>query len=344
MKSLLSFGAAALALVVNGQQISVSGTQFRVNGHRIWISGANTPWQHWNDFGGNFDAAWWRSQLHALHENHVNATRVWISCNGDNPSPGILPDGSVLPPTPKFWADLDQLFQAAKAEHVYLMLAMISFDHTKKGNKNADAWQNMQRSASNRASYVSQYVVPLARRYASNPYFFAVDVGNELDWHWDNQGMKQADTVDLIARVANAVHKNSHALVCQGMGTAAKYLSAKYKGDCLSDASLGSAQPGAHVDFYNIHYYDWVRQWFSSPFEQSPEEMGIIGKPALVGEAPSKGSAGESIEANYRNAFTKGWQGFMPWTSNGVDNNGTLKDFAPGSNWFFKAHGDLVGN
>src|SRR5579862_1601554 len=241
MKPLLTGIVAVLATInATAQRISVEGDQFRANGKRIWISGSNTPWENWNDFGDKFDPAWWRAQLHALRQNHVIATRVWISCSGQNSSPGIRPDGTVTAPTPKFWADVDQLFGMAKAEHVYLMLALFSFDHTKAGNPNYQAWQNMQRAPGGRASFVSQYVVPLVKRYAANPYFFAVDVGNEIDWHWDNQGMKQADTVDLIARVANAVHQNSRALVCQGMGTAAKYLSAKYQGNCLSDTSLGS--------------------------------------------------------------------------------------------------------
>jgi len=344
MKRFLAAAAVSLfAAATFAQRISVHGTQFEENGKPIWISGANTPWQHWNDFGGNFDAGWWRDQFHSLHEKHVNATRVWISCNGDNPSPGIRPDGIVTSPTPRFWQDLDQLFATAKAERVHLMLALFSFDHTKEGNHNYKSWQAMQSTSEGRASFVSQYATPLIKRYGANPYFFAVDVGNEIDWHWDNQKMKQADTVDLIARVANAVHKNSRVLVCQGMGTAAKYLSAKYSGNCLSDASLSAHQAGAHVDFYNIHYYDWVRKWFSSPFEQSPEEMGISGKPAIVGEAPAKGSAGMSIVENYQKAFAKGWAGFMPWTSNGVDANGNLADFASGPEWFFRAHPNLLG-
>ena len=106
---------------------------------------------------------------------------------------------------------------------------------------------------------------------------------------------------------------------------------------------MSSKQPGAHVDFYNIHYYDWVRKWFSSPFETSPADMGLTGKPCIVGEMPSKGSAGQSIEANYRNAFAHGWQGVMPWTSNGVDANGTLSDMAPAARWFFGAYPQLVG-
>jgi len=343
MKAFLALALGALIFgQATAQRIRVEGTQFKIGTKQIWISGANTPWQHWNDFGGNFDSSWWREQFHELHEAHVNATRVWISCSGDNPSPGILPDGLVTPPTAKFWTDLDVLFGLAKSERIYLMTALISFDHTKKGNRNAEAWQRMQRSARNRGSFVTEYVVPLLKRYGSNPYFFAIDVGNEIDWHWDNQGMKQEDTLDLIARVANAVHQNSKVLVCQGMGTAAKYLSAKYKGNCLSYASLGSKQPWAHVDFYNIHYYDWVRQWFSSPFDQSPEEMGITGKPAIVGEAPAHGSAGMSIRANYQKAFANGWQGFMPWTSNGVDDNGSLKDMSPGPLWFYQSHRALL--
>ena len=336
--------AAILSSQTLAQRITVTGNEFQLAGKLVWISGVNTPWQHWNDFGGNFDAAWWKSHFKSLHQNHVLATRVWLSCNGDNPSPGIKPDGTVTAPTAKFWADVDELFAIAKSERVYLMTALFSFDHTKKGNRNAGAWVRMQSTANGRASFVSEYVEPLIKRYRANPFFFSIDVGNEIDWHWDNQGLKQSDTVDLVARVANAVHKHSKVLVCQGMGTAAKYLSTKYKGNCMSDASLGSKQPGAHVDFYNIHYYDWVRQWFSSPFDQSPSQMGIEGKPAIVGECPSKGSAGMSITENYQKAFKNGWQGVMPWTSNGVDDNGTLKDMVPGSAWMFSAHPSLVGH
>ncbi len=343
MKPVQALILALLASLASAQRIQVHGTEFQVNGKRIWISGTNTPWENWNDFGGKFDPAWWRGQLHALRENHVNATRVWISCNGDNPSPGIRPDGTVTAPTAAFWRDADQLFEMAREERVYLMIALISFDHTKEGNHNFQAWRSMQKSSEGRASFVSEYVTPFVKRYASNPYFFAIDVGNELDWEWDNQGMRQEDSVDLIARVANAVHKNSKALVCQGMGTAPKYLSVKYRGNCLSDASLGAAQPGAYVDFYNIHYYDWVRPYFSSPFESTPAEMGLTGRPCIVGEMPSKGSAGMSIAENYRLAFEKGWQGVMPWTSNGVDSNGKLSDMAPGAAWFFGAHPGLVG-
>ncbi|HPD19189.1 MAG TPA: hypothetical protein PLF61_05955, partial [Candidatus Goldiibacteriota bacterium] len=42
-------------------RISVNGSQFQVCGNRIWMCGANTPWDNWNDFGGSYDSAWWDS-------------------------------------------------------------------------------------------------------------------------------------------------------------------------------------------------------------------------------------------------------------------------------------------
>ncbi len=325
-----------------GQRIGVAHGHFEIGGKRIWISGSNTPWENWNDFGGSFDAAWWRNQFHQLAANHVNATRVWITCDGKNSSPGIDANGQVSEPTPKFWRDLDQLFSIARTEHIYVMTALISFDHTKQGNTNADRWAKMYASPQNRKLFVANYVVPLVLRYGNDPWFWAVDVGNEIDWMFDNQHQNKEDFIDFVARVSNAVHRNGKVLVCQGMGTAAKYISAKYQGTILSDASLGAREPGAHLDFYNIHYYDWVKPWFGSPYETGPSEMGLGDKPCIVGETPAKGSSGQTILQNWQNAFAKGWQGIMPWTSNGVDSNGSLPDFKSGPNWFFANHPDLV--
>ena len=51
----------------SAQRITVKGNQFQVYGKEIWISGANTPWQTWNEFGNKFDAAWWGAHFHDLN-------------------------------------------------------------------------------------------------------------------------------------------------------------------------------------------------------------------------------------------------------------------------------------
>jgi hypothetical protein len=85
-----------------------------------------------------------------------------------------------------------------------------------------------------------------------------------------------------------------------------------------------------------------VRPWFGSPFERSPADYGMDAKPCIIGECPAKGGANQSIAENYRNAFAKGWQGIMPWTSNGVGGNGNLANMRPGLEWLAKSHADLI--
>jgi hypothetical protein len=328
--------------LASAQRITVKGNRFEVGGNPIWISGANTPWNTWNEFGNKLDAGWWGTHLAELRAAGVNCTRVWISCDGNNASPGIDADGKVTAPTQTFWRDLDTLFAQAQKQRVYLMLALFSFDHSKPGNRNAAAWKKMYSSPANRQSFVDNYARPLVERYKDNPWFFAIDVGNELVWTWENHQVARKDTLDLVARVANAVHGHSRVLVCEGEGAGPKYNSDKFAGNLYSDKSLGALQPGAHVDFFNLHYYDWVRPYFGSPFERSPADYGIDDKPCIIGECPARGSAGQSIAENYRNAFAKGWQGIMPWTSNGADRNGDLKTMRPGLEWLVKTHPQLI--
>ena len=128
-------------------------------------------------------------------------------------------EGNVSAPTPAFWRDVDTLFEIAQENRVYLMLALISFDHSKPGNRNAEAWQRMYSRPEGRKSFVENYTIPLVERYKESPWFFAIDVGNELVWTWENHKVARNDALDLVARVANAVHARSKVLVCEGEGT-----------------------------------------------------------------------------------------------------------------------------
>ena len=40
--------------LASAQRITVKGNRFEVDGKEIWISGANTPWKTWNEFGNKF--------------------------------------------------------------------------------------------------------------------------------------------------------------------------------------------------------------------------------------------------------------------------------------------------
>jgi hypothetical protein len=311
------------------------GTADRANGNRIWLNGTNTPWQHWNDFGDSFDQSWWKNEFEELRNLHINCTRIWITCNGENKGINIDDKGHVSGVNPTFWSHVDQLMEIAKNNQVYVMIALISFDHTKPGNPHVQKWLNMYNSEENRKAFVDNYALPFVKRYKNNPYFFAVDVGNELEWVWENHGVDATNVIDLISRVTDAVHDNSEILACQGLGAGIKYNTAARGGE-------GNYLARVNVDFYNTHFYDWQNEWFSNPFDKSPAYYDLAAKPCIIGEAPAKGSAGYSPEQCYRKAFEQGWQGLMVWTSNGVDGNGTKSDARPGTDWIYKNYPELV--
>ncbi len=323
-------------------RIKVAAKYFMVGGQRIWINGVNTPWNSWNEFGHNFAVDWWKNHFKTLVESGVNSLNVWVSCDGSNNSPGIDSAGKVLPPTAGFWADVDVLFALARQNKIYLMITLISFDHSKLGSPNSEAWRKMYEDQGNRISFVENYVAPFMRRYQENPYFFAVNVGSELEWVWEEQGVEKNNVLDLIARTANAVHQNSEVLVCQGLGAGVKYNSPDFAGNLFADGILGKFQTGAQVDFYNIHYYSWQNQWFGNPFTKTPGAYGMDDKPCLIGEYPAKGTSGFSPYDCLSRSFANGWQGVMVWSANGVDKNGSLKDFKDAFIRFYDIHKELV--
>jgi hypothetical protein len=335
IKGVFSLFILLQSLALSGQRISVSGTEFQANGGRIWLNGTNTPWNNWNDFGGSFDTNWWDEELQQLIDLHINCTRIWITCDGNNAGIDIDEDGYISGVNPLFWSHVDQLMEIAQSQEIYVMIALISFDHTKPGNTNAPRWIKMYNSEINRQSFVDNYAVPFLNRYKDNPYFFAVDVGNELEWVWEEHGVPSGNVINLISKVADAVKTNSEVLVCQGLGAGIKYNTSAHGGS-------GNYLANVHVDFYNIHYYDWQNQWFGNPFDRSPSYYNMNTKPCIIGETPAKGAAGYTAQQCYQKAFENGWQGLMVWTSNGVDDNGDKWDSKPGTDWIYDNYPGFV--
>jgi hypothetical protein len=327
------------------RRIRVEGNKFYVGDKPIFMLGANTPWDRWNDFGHRFNYDYWDQEFQKLHDHGLNNTRVWISCSGENDSPGIDENGYISEPTEQFWSDVAQLFEVAEKHGIYLMIALISFDHT-KDQRNFEYWRNMYASADNRQSFVDNYVVPFLEHFGDNPYFWSIDVGNELVWVFENHDALIDDVLDLVARVANAVHENSEVLVTQGAGAGGKYLSptiGQYGNNFYSDEYLSALQPGAYLDFYKIHHYDWILEWFSSPFIEGTEAYGIDDKPAIIGEYSGVGHGeGFSPAECLEKAVALGWQGLQPWTSNGVDEHGSIDDFGPAFHTWSDANYELI--
>lgn len=341
-------------LSAHAQRISVVGTKFVVNGNEIILNGANTPWNHWNDFGGKYESDWWNAEFNRIKNAGGNCTRIWITCSGDG---GVTTesDGTVTGATDKFWEDVTDMFQLAQKNKIYIKATLISFDHFKNNTEHYQNWRKMVMSDKGISSYIDNYVIPFVVKFKDNPYLWSIDACNEIEWVNQNEecGKIPWDRLQcLVARTAAAVHENSEILVTMG-GGAVKWNSNKFEGNFWSDSALQKQynHPEAKLDFYSLHYYGWTVKYCGNyALDKTPEDYGIGDRPCMIGENPAKGvfndAANPKLVVSPADMFIKsyqnGWKGIMPWTSNGVDRNGTLDDFKDGLKMFRETYPNLI--
>ena len=323
-------------------KVKVSGTDFKADDKVVFMNGVNTPWDKWNDFGGDYNEQFWDDHFKKLSENGINSSRVWVSCNGLHVK--IDSNGKVKGPTEKFWTDLDAFFALAEKHGIYIMATLMSFDNFKDEGQPYMSWRALLDNEKNMDSYVETYVIPFVEKFSKYASLWSIDLCNEPDWIHENEicGQIEWDKIcTLFAKCAAAIHENSDVLVTIGFGMI-KYNSKKYEGNFGGDDYLkGLANnPKAYLDFYSPHFYEWEAEWFGFPFDTDQISFGLDGtKPAVIGEFPAtgmtsntKGSKDMSGDECYVNTYKNGWNGIMAWTSNGVDTCGKLDDFVKGVN------------
>ena len=128
--------------------------RFTLCGRPVFLNGANTPWDRWNDFGGGYDATFWSDHYAALHETGVNSSRVWITCNGEV-GIDITAEGEVRGATSAHWDHLDGFFAVAEAQQIYVMATLVSFDHFESDA--ADRWQSWIASDARKCASASSW-------------------------------------------------------------------------------------------------------------------------------------------------------------------------------------------
>ena len=339
--ALLSIFSLFISSISCLEKVKISGTNFIVNNKTIFINGVNTPWDKWNDFGGEYNEQFWDEHFKKLHSNGINASRVWISCNGYHLK--IDSSGKVKGPTEKFWIDLDSLFSIAEQHEIYIMATLMSFDNFKDEGQPYMSWRALLDNEKNMDSYVETYIIPFVQRYSKYSSLWSIDLCNEPDWIHENEECGKIEwekICKLFAKSSAEIHENSDILVTIGFGII-KYNSKKYEGNFGDDDYLKKLadNPKAYLDFYSPHYYEWEAEWFTFPFDIDPITFGLDGtKPALIGEFPASGMTSKtkgSKEMNgdecYISTYKSGWNGIMAWTSNGVDSCGYLDNFVNGA-------------
>ncbi|MCQ2608218.1 MAG: cellulase family glycosylhydrolase [Bacteroidales bacterium] len=327
------------------QRVTIQGNEFLYKGKPFFLIGTNTPWDNWNDFGGNYNPQFWEDEFAKLETSGINSSRVWISCDAEG-QPTVDREGFTQPATQQFWENLDDMMTKAEKHHIFIIATISSFDNLDSAKNASENWLTMLGCTQKIQQYCDVFLKPLLERYKNNPYFFAIDICNEPEWTHEHKrfGGLEWDYMQMFVGMCAATIHSVESPILATVGSAAvKWSSEKFEGNKWSDKALQEVtmDPLAYMDFWQIHYYEWTNQ-FSNPFHNTPEYWGLQDKPCIIGETPGNNKIYGfpiSYEEIYKLPYQLGYSGVFPWTSNGagVGDFGTLKTFGPGAKSFSKS-------
>ncbi len=295
-----------------------------------FLLGVNYPWHRYgNDFGNNARGSFGvhnESTYRAVDADFAKMARMGVHTVrwfvfGDG-SVGIIYDHHGMPTgiDQNVFPDMDAALEIAQRHNIYLDLVLLDFlfmkDAEWKGGVQSGGHANVINSDKGQKALVDKVFKPLFERYAQNPYILSWEVMNEPEWAISDFGKVQdqfshSSTLknfrQFTRRVVDAVHSETGSYVT------------------LGSASLQwvSSWTGLDLDYYQAHYYDWMRS--SQPdnlFHAEGDQLGLD-RPLVVGEFPAaySGTAGlkHYLDTWYGNGFAGAW----PWSFKKVDGLGT---------------------
>jgi hypothetical protein len=297
------------------------------NGRSRFMYGVNYAWKEFAaDFGGV--ARWGVKGIAATASEHaakladmrahgVSTVRWWmfpefrgegVQFDGAGNPKGL--GGTVL-------ADLDKALELAEQKDVYLMLCLFSFDNFRPTHDSSGlrirGMSPLLRDANKRRQLIENVVRPIARAAQSSRFkhrLVSWDVINEPEWairganpYGDEayDSMAELDAVShaemerFIGDTVKVLHDETDALVTVG-GAAAKW---------------ARAWTRVNLDFYQLHIYDWVNQYW--PYHLSPEDLGLGDKPVVMGEFPIGSLSGVSYQQLLDGLYANGYAGALGW-------------------------------
>ncbi|MCL2450644.1 MAG: endo-1,4-beta-glucanase [Polyangiaceae bacterium] len=299
-----------------------------------FLFGENYAWQNWGyDFGGGSsgvagNSSTVKSALQDMQSHGADVIRWWMfeEINGQN---GLALDGSGVPAGGAggtLVADIQAALSLAAQVGVHYNFTLFSFDNFVLTG-HTDLAPIITNDA-NRAKLM-QFVALVAQTVESDPNRDRVvswDVINEPEWAIGGMdgdvtstvstgmdpygdpafnGGTSGKTYDLVTfaqmetfvrDTVTALHQNSSALVTVG-SAAAKW---------------NEAWMHVGLDYYTVHMYDWVNQYY--PYTTPVSSFGFT-LPVVLGEFPNDGLTGVPFATLMSGIFSNsvGYAGAMAW-------------------------------
>ncbi|WP_437624702.1 endo-1,4-beta-glucanase [Sorangium sp. So ce1151] len=183
---------------------------------------------------------------------------------------------------------------------------------------------------SRRARLIENVVRPSARTVASSPHkarMLAWDVINEPEWAMTGPSLHGGDPpfegdaskMELVTHAQmEALARESAAVLREETGAPVSVGSAAIK--------WGQAWTHADVDFYQVHMYGWVNDWY--PYDKPLSEYGLTDKPVVMGEFPIDPTADMDVSYDrfVSDLYSIGYAGALSWSFTGGPWSSSTRD------------------
>jgi hypothetical protein len=344
MNKSIAIFVAALLLAATGLRAQ---NRIHFNNQDLFLSGANLAWQFFADDIGpdpsTPDLAHFDDVFSQIQTNGGNVLRLWLHTTGANTP--AWSGSQVTGPGSGTIADLQDILDNAWQHNTGVILTLWSFDmmRTNNGSTITSRSRNILTNSIYRQEYIDNALVPMVQALKGHPAIIAWEIFNEpegMSDEFDFSGVDHVAMTNIQAFInlsAGAIHRTDpKAKVTNGSWsfTATTDVGAgntNYYTDTRLTAAGGD--PLGHLDFYTVHYYDWMGT-NNSPFFHPCSYWGLD-KPLVIAEffPPFRQSGDTNICTScgatpFETLYENGYAGALTWSWTDSDHAAMLAQMA----------------
>jgi len=292
-----------------------------MNNSNYFPLGANYAWQDWDtDFSDNGWANRFttiKATFDDMSSKGVHAVRWWVFCNSyaspNFSAPGR--EGLCTGLSINWVKHMKEAADYANSKNMKIYFTLSSFDIARNNN----AWNHSSiiDDLAVRKSYIDNAIKPIVQSLSDNPGVMGWDVVNEPEWmisSTDNGGQNDPTLTPFplstvrsyVKDMVDCIHLYAKQPVSVG--------SASMKWISTSGGGQYDFWSGLGLDFYDIHWYDWMTPWFN-PLTM-PASGLKLDKPVIIGEMmpDTLNSSLKMTHEEILNGLVKnGYSGYLLW-------------------------------
>jgi hypothetical protein len=294
----------------------------RWRGGDWYLLGVNYPYYHYgNDFGAN---AWGSYGVHdpttyaavdkdfaQMSSLGVRTARWFVFADG---RAGIKYDTAGLPSGIDEFVtrDLDAALEIAKRHNIGLNLVLLDFrfvwNATTENGVQQGGHASVLATPEGQQALIHNVFEPLFRRYANHPSILSWEVMNEPEWTLQDAGDVDREKISqpltlatfrsFAQQTVDSIHSVAHSYATIGS----------------ADMKWAKNWVGLGLDYYQIHYYDWMKPYSTDNLFAVRADSLQLDRPVIVGEFPADHSTVAGLRDYLDNWYTNGFAGAWAWS------------------------------